>query len=141
MDGLCEILIPVHCKHTAKGSYLAEPVKSLSTQHFLSGARCLVNVLNGKTVFHMCNRRNPTIAVVLTSICKEEAIASIQNKPTSEVTPETTTDTHEVIHLSEIAQELDVKLDELSDNKKKQLLCFLAKNGSGFYLHSEWDTY
>ena len=81
----------------------------------------------------MCNGRNLPIAAVLTSVCEGEATVSIQNKPTSDVTPETTTDTHEVIHLSELLKNWTSNLmSQLSDNEKKQLLCFLAKNGSGF---------
>ena len=129
-------LLPVKCKAKQNVTCLAEPVTMLASKYYLGGARCVVQLLNGKTTYQICNPTHNTVTLpqgTVIATLAEIHVANITNTADIEAPSHNisslSSDTFPDEHYIAIAHDLGINLDkcDLSMEEKTQLLLFLGK--------------
>ena len=141
---LTEVVVPVIATKMkdCKG-VLLQPSKKLSTKFGLGGAKCVVNIENGKTVYRLINPSEAMVTlkakqiVATISEVDSESISEV-GKDSVHVDPNNTEEVNQVCldntNYVQIAKDLGIELDnaDLSDSQKLQLMELIGKNRSVF---------
>ncbi len=146
----CEVSIPCTVKGKLHSNGLIEPIKNLPLKYFVAGATCLVCPLEGKTSYRVVN---PTAKYVtlpsrtLVGLYRPlPPSADITPLPPSDPLAQSGSDVNTVTgknpklsesdreHHIAVAKDLGINLENssLTEDQKKELLCFLGQNRSIF---------